>query len=98
MSGRWSNAPRRICDIGIAGGWAGLYEVTPDHNALIGEAERRQALPVRTGFSGHGFLQAPRGRRDRARPLLGRAPFVDISPLSASRFRRAETRRERAIV
>jgi hypothetical protein len=30
--------------------------------------------------------------------VLGRAPFVDVAPLSASRFRRAETRRERAIV
>ncbi|HZE06085.1 MAG TPA: FAD-binding oxidoreductase, partial [Solirubrobacteraceae bacterium] len=28
----------RIADVGIRGGWAGLYEVTPDHNAIIGEA------------------------------------------------------------
>ena len=26
----------RIADVGIRGGWAGLYEMTPDHNAIIG--------------------------------------------------------------
>ena len=53
----------KLLDVGIQGGWGGLYEVTPDHNALIGEVERDAARRPRflyaTGFSGHGFLQAP---------------------------------------
>ena len=61
-----------LLDAPIAGGWWGDYEMTPDHNALIGEAA---APPGRflyaTGFSGHGFQQAPGRRRDRARPLPG---------------------------
>ena len=48
-----------LVDIGIAGGWAGLYEVTPDHNALIGETPQPTRLLYATGFSGHGFLQVP---------------------------------------
>ena len=28
----------RIAEVGIRGGWAGLYEMTPDNNAMIGEA------------------------------------------------------------
>ncbi|CAM5735522.1 hypothetical protein SALBM311S_03942 [Streptomyces alboniger] len=27
-----------LLDLRRTGGWAGLYEITPDHNALIGEA------------------------------------------------------------
>jgi sarcosine oxidase subunit beta len=46
-----------LLDVGLASGWAGLYEVTPDHNALIGEAEGISRLLYATGFSGHGFLQ-----------------------------------------
>ena len=59
-SARRSNAARpALADIGIAGGWAGLYEMTPDHNALIGEADDVSRFLYATGFSGHGFLMGP---------------------------------------
>ena len=48
-----------LLDLGIAHGWAGLYEMTPDHNALIGESGRVRRFLYATGFSGHGFLQGP---------------------------------------
>ena len=48
-----------LLDMGIAGGWKGYYEVTPDHNALIGEAPAVSRFLYATGFSGHGFLQGP---------------------------------------
>ncbi|MFD4632438.1 NAD(P)/FAD-dependent oxidoreductase [Streptomyces sp. NPDC058284] len=69
------------------GGWAGLYEVTPDHNALIGRATDPVNFLYATGFSGHGFLQAP-AVGEIVRDLhLGRPPCVDVAPLSADRFR-----------
>ena len=40
-----------------------------------------------TGFSGHGFLQAPAVGEIIRDLYLDRVPFVDISPLSADRFR-----------
>ncbi|UUN25458.1 FAD-binding oxidoreductase [Streptomyces sp. FIT100] len=71
------------------GGWAGLYEMTPDRNALIGEAAEVSRFLYATGFSGHGFLQAP-AVGELVRDLwLGREPFLDIGPLSATRFERA---------
>ena len=76
-----------LADMRTTGGWAGLYEVTPDHNALIGRASELPNFLYATGFSGHGFLQAP-AVGEIVRDLhLGREPFVEISPLSADRFR-----------
>jgi sarcosine oxidase subunit beta len=84
-----------LLDAPIAGGWSGDYEMTPDHNALIGEAT---AGPGRflyaTGFSGHGFQQAPAVGEIVRDLYLGREPFADVSALSAGR----PERRERNVV
>ena len=75
-----------LLDLRRTGGWAGLYEITPDHNALIGEATSVSRLLYATGFSGHGFLQGPAVGEVVRDLYLGRVPFVDVSPLSADRF------------
>ncbi len=67
-------------------GWAGLYENTPDHNALIGQSAHVAGLVVATGFSGHGFLQAPAVGEVVRDLVLGRAPEVDVSGFSPERF------------
>ena len=72
--------------MGIAHRWSGLYEVTPDHNALIGEAPDVARFLYATGFSGHGFLQGPAVGEVIRDLYLGRPPVVDVAPLSASRF------------
>jgi sarcosine oxidase subunit beta len=90
-----------LLDVGIASRWAGLYEVTPDHNALLGEAPRPAGggrFLYATGFSGHGFLQGPAVGEILRDLYLGRAPFVDVGPLSADRFARGAERPEHAIV
>jgi sarcosine oxidase, subunit beta len=69
----------------LVGGWAGLYENTPDHNALIGKAEVPGVLYA-TGFSGHGFLQGPAVGEIIRDLYLGREPFLDPTPFSADRF------------
>ncbi|MDN0198496.1 FAD-binding oxidoreductase [Streptomyces sp. S.PNR 29] len=75
-----------LLDLRRTGGWAGLYEITPDHNALIGEATSPSRFLYATGFSGHGFLQGPAVGEIVRDLYLGRVPFVDVSPLSAGRF------------
>lgn len=81
------------------GGWAGLYEVTPDHNALIGRSGTLPNFLYATGFSGHGFLQAPAVGEIIRDLHLGGTPFADVTPLSADRFTSgAETRPEAHVV
>ncbi|MFJ4520872.1 NAD(P)/FAD-dependent oxidoreductase [Streptomyces sp. NPDC088810] len=75
-----------LLELRRTGGWAGLYENTPDHNALIGEAPTVSRFLYATGFSGHGFLQGPAVGEIVRDLYLGRVPFLDISPLSAGRF------------
>ena len=65
----------RIADAGIRGGWAGLYEMTPDHNAIIGEAGGASRFLYATGFSGHGFLQGPAVGEILRDLVLGRPPL-----------------------
>lgn len=76
----------RLLDIGIGRGWVGLYEVTPDHNAILGEFKKISRFFYATGFSGHGFLQGPAIGEILRDLYLDKEPFVDISPLSADRF------------
>jgi glycine/D-amino acid oxidase-like deaminating enzyme len=75
-----------LLEMGIAGGWKGYYEVTPDHNALIGEARGIRRFLYATGFSGHGFLQGPAVGEIVRDLVLDREPFVDVSPLAVERF------------
>jgi sarcosine oxidase, subunit beta len=87
-----------IADVGIRGGWAGLYEMTPDHNAIIGEAAAVSRFLYATGFSGHGFLQAPAVGEILRDLVLERPTFVDIAPFSAERFDAAAFRPEYNVV
>ncbi|WP_199730649.1 NAD(P)/FAD-dependent oxidoreductase [Amycolatopsis panacis] len=75
-----------LLEVGLTPGWAGLYEVTPDHNALLGRAVETSNFLYATGFSGHGFLQAPAVGEIVRDLCLEREPFLDVRPLSVQRF------------
>jgi glycine/D-amino acid oxidase-like deaminating enzyme len=87
-----------LLDLGIAHRWVGLYEVTPDHNALLGESSTVSRFLYATGFSGHGFLQGPAVGEVVRDLYLGRQPFLDVAPFSAERFGSGELRGEVNIV
>ena len=87
-----------LLDLGIAHRWVGMYEVTPDHNAMLGEASGISRFLYATGFSGHGFLQGPAVGEVIRDLYLGEQPFLDVSPFSAERFARGGHRGEVNIV
>ena len=81
----------------IMTGWAGLYEVTPDHQAIIGESER-PGLWLCCGFSGHGFMQAPAVGDLCSDLMLGREPAFSLDALRPSRFAEGDYTQERAVI
>lgn len=87
-----------LLEVGIAHQWAGLYEITPDHNALIGEATTVSRFIYAAGFSGHGFLQGPAIGEVLRDLYLRREPIIDVRPFTAERFATGSLRGEVNIV
>lgn len=87
-----------LLEIGIAHQWAGLYEITPDHNALVGESTTVSRFLYATGFSGHGFLQGPAIGEVLRDLYLHRDPVIDVRPFTAERFATGHLRGEVNIV
>jgi FAD-dependent oxidoreductase domain-containing protein 1 len=72
-------------------GWAGLYEMTPDHNPMIGEHPQLRGFFMANGFSGHGLMMAPAtGMVVSELIRCGRSETIDISDLSIERFERGQ--------
>lgn len=87
-----------LAGVPLTGGWAGLYEMTPDCNAVIGEAPHVGRFLYAAGFSGHGFLQGPAVGEVIRDLYLGRTPPVDVAAFDAARFSLPASRTEVAIV
>ena len=78
--------------------WWGYYEMSPDHNALVGHAADPEGFFYATGFSGHGFQQAPAVGEHVAELVAGREPTLDLSAFDVGRFERGATRPEAFVV
>ena len=79
----------------IARGWGGLYEISPDNNAILGNVPDIEGLILANGFSGHGFQHGPAAGMVIAELILnGRAETIDIEKLSYERFKRGELVKE----
>jgi sarcosine oxidase, subunit beta len=67
--------------------WAGLYEMSPDHRAILGVAPGVENLLLANGSSGHGVMHAPALGLLLAEILLdGAASSLDVHALRPSRF------------
>jgi sarcosine oxidase, subunit beta len=83
---------------GIRTAWAGLYEVTPDHQAILGQVPELGGFWCACGFSGHGFMQAPSVGEELARQLVGEPSEIDLSPLAPGRFASGRLATERNVI
>jgi sarcosine oxidase subunit beta len=79
--------------------WAGLYEMTPDHHAIIGPAPNVKGLYFVNGFSGHGVMHSPASGRIAAELILqGHSDLIDAGQLSVERFAQGKLLEETAIL
>lgn len=74
-----------LLEVGIRTAWAGLYEVTPDHQPFLGPVGEPEGLWLACGFSGHGFQQAPAVGRILAQMITDGPVELDLSPFSPGR-------------
>jgi glycine/D-amino acid oxidase-like deaminating enzyme len=75
-----------------AEGWAGLYEMTPDHSPIIGEHPDISGFFLANGFSGHGLMMAPATGKAIADLIIsGQSHTLDVSDFRFDRFRSGES-------
>lgn len=86
-------------DARVRRGWAGLYEITPDDNPVLGYVAGVEGVVVASGFSGHGYMQGPAIGRCIAEVILdGVATTVDISAFAPDRFESGELAQEHNVI
>jgi sarcosine oxidase subunit beta len=73
------------------GGWAGLYDVTPDWQPVIDRIPEVEGFYCAVGFSGHGFKLAPAvGKIVSELVMDGKCHSYDISVFRYERFRKGK--------
>jgi sarcosine oxidase subunit beta len=79
--------------------WAGLYEMTPDHHAIIGPSPNVEGLFFVNGFSGHGVMHSPASGRITADLILqGHSELIDARQISVERFAEGKLLEETAVL
>jgi sarcosine oxidase subunit beta len=85
-------------DIGVCRAQAGLYENTPDANAIIGTVLGMKGLYLACGFSGHGFMHSPAVGRIVAELVLEKLPASELLPFALERFKFQAYQKERCLI
>ncbi|WBW95557.1 NAD(P)/FAD-dependent oxidoreductase [Oceanirhabdus sp. W0125-5] len=78
--------------------WAGLYNITPDKQPILGPIKEIEGFYQAIGYSGHGFMLAPITGILLAEQILGEKTSIDVSMLDKDRFERGELVLEPSVV
>ena len=90
LAGVWKDVARRLPRVEEASMRtlnAGLYEVSPDHNAIPGPVPEIPRFVLANGFWGHEVQHAPAVGRAISEVIVdGESRTLDISTFSVTRF------------
>ena len=85
-----------FADAQAVGGYAAVYDLTPDLHFIIERSPVVDGLVHALGFSGHGFKHSPVIGEVVAELVCdGRSSTIDVSPFSSERFGRPPTLQSR---
>lgn len=87
-----------LAGAGVKTAWAGLYETTPDHQAILGPVSELEGFWCAAGFSGHGFMQGPAAALLLTQLLLDHKSEIDLSPFAFTRFGKGSLVKERNVI
>ena len=87
-----------LAGAGVKTAWAGLYEITPDHQAILGPIGEVEGFWCAAGFSGHGFMQAPAAALLLTQLLMDKRSDIDISSFAFERFARGALVPEKNVI
>ena len=98
---RFARAATALCPalggVQVVRQWAGLYDVTPDNNPILGPAGPENFLQL-SGFVGHGFMMAPAVAELYADWIAGRAKDEIFERFDIARFARGAGPKEDFII
>jgi sarcosine oxidase subunit beta len=96
---------RKIIDIlpdlrtaSIVRQWAGLYNITPDAQPILGAHPQVSGFYMAIGFSGHGFMLAPIVGQLIAELILEGGTSLPIHRIDIGRFERGELMCEPSVI
>lgn len=78
--------------------WAGLYNITPDRQPILGPVDEVEGFYLAVGFSGHGFMFGPATGVLIAESILGEENTLPIDMLHLNRFEKGELIFEPSVV
>lgn len=85
-------------EAGVRTGWAGLYEITPDYQPILGPVSNVRGLWCGCGFSGHGFMQAPAASMLLVEQFVYGQPSIELAAFSHDRFAENRLSPESAVI
>ena len=87
-----------LANLNIVRQWAGLYDMCPDRQPILGGSEGVSGFYTAAGFSGHGFMISPVTGRLVAEMVLGKETDIPVHVFAADRFEKGNLFIEPSVV
>lgn len=98
MAARVTLLMPRLAGLNVIRQWAGVYDMSPDRQPILGEGAGVKGFYTAAGFSGHGFMISPIIGVLMAEMITGQPTSLDVGMFSADRFARGELFIEPSVV